>query len=176
MVTSERLWSTILAAGILFAITVVGTPAPANADNATRLMKKVEAALRADRRLNGASCYTAAPGVIVLYGKVFDDKDRVLAESTASKVRDVKQVVNTLRTFTGQWIEEEVRINDTLQLNGLQDVSVRVIGSQAYLSGQLSSESEQQRAVRVVSSVSKLQVVNLTRVVPGPIFSTPGFL
>jgi osmotically-inducible protein OsmY len=166
----------LVLAGRLIAIFIAGTPLSARAQNSTALMKRVESVLRSDRNLNGASCYTAAPGVIVLYGKVFDDKDRELAESKAGRVRGVKQVVNTLRTETGQWLEEEARINDTLVLDDFTDVSVRVIGSQAYLSGQVSSQAEVQRAIRVISSVSNLQVVNFMRVVPGPIFSTPSFL
>jgi osmotically-inducible protein OsmY len=144
-------------------------------DHDTALMHRVDRALRADRRLNGASAYTAAPGVVVLYGKVFDQKDSALAEAAANKVPGVKRVVNTLHTMTGQWIEEESRINDTLQLNGFQDVSVKVVGPEAYLSGQVNSEADKQRAVTVVSSVSKLQVVNFVRVVPGPLISTPEF-
>jgi osmotically-inducible protein OsmY len=160
----------ILLAVPLIATTLIGSTTIALADSATVLMKRVDTALRADRRLNGAECYTAAPGVIVLYGKVFDDKDRTLAESTARKVHGVKQVVNTLRTATGQWLAEESRINDTLLLNGFEGVSARVIGPEVYLSGQVSSAAEKQRVVRVVSSVSNLQVVNFIRIVPGPLF------
>jgi osmotically-inducible protein OsmY len=141
----------------------------------TALMHRVDRALRADDRLNGASAYTASPGVIVLYGRVFDEKDSKLAEQTAGKVPGVTNVVNTLHTMTGKWLAEESRINDTLQLNGFQDVSVKVVGPEAYLSGQVNSDSEKQRAVTVVSSVSKLQVVNFIRVVPGPLLSAPGF-
>jgi osmotically-inducible protein OsmY len=139
------------------------------------LMKRVDRVLRADNRLNGASCYTAAPGVIVLYGTVFDTRDRELAERVAGQVRGVNQVVNTLKTKTGQWREEEARINDTLLLNDLQNVSVTVIGNQAYLSGQVSSQAEKNRAVRVVESQSNLNINNLIRVVPGPIFSSVNF-
>ncbi len=138
-------------------------------------MHRVDRALRADNRLNGASAYTASPGVIVLYGKVFDKKDSQLAEQTASKVPGVKHVINTLRTMTGKWLEEESRINDTLQLNGFQDVSAKVVGPEVYLSGQVNSEADKQRAVSVVSAVSKLQVVNFIRMVPGPMLSTPNF-
>ena len=92
-------------------------PTNARADYSTALMNRVDRALRRDNRFNGAQCYTAAPGVIVLYGKVFDEHDRELAEETAACVRGVKQVVNTLRTVTGQWQAEESRINDTLLLN-----------------------------------------------------------
>jgi hypothetical protein len=139
------------------------------------LMKRVNAALRADNRLNGASAYTAARGVIVLYGTVFDKHDQELAEQVARQVRGVNQVVNTLRTKTGEWREEEARINDTLLLNDFHDVSVTVIGSQAYLSGQVSSQAEKDRAVRVVSSESNLNIVNLIRIVPGPLFSSANF-
>jgi osmotically-inducible protein OsmY len=96
---------------------------------------------------------------------------RTLAEKTARKVPGVKKLINTLGTTTGQWLEEEVRINDTLRLNGFENVSARVIGSDAYVSGQVSSAAEKQRAARVISSISKLGVVNFIRVVPrGGIF------
>ena len=160
----------LVSTGLLIAILAGALPARAGADSSTRLMNRVEAILRADSRLNGASGYTAAPGVIVLYGKVFDEKDRKLAEAKVRRVHGVNQVVNTLTTKTGHWQEEEARINDTLVLNDFTDVSVRVIGSQAYLSGQVTSEAEVRRAIRVVASVSKLQVVNFMRVVPGSIF------
>jgi hypothetical protein len=160
----------IIAAGMLSVIVVMGIPDGARADYSTRLMAKVDAALRSNNNLNGANCYTAAPGVVVLYGKVFDNKDRDLAEWTAGNVPGVKQVVNTLRTTTGQWLEEESRINDTLELNDLQGVSVRVIGREAYVSGQVESQAEEQRALRVIANESNLQVVNFVRVVPVSIF------
>jgi hypothetical protein len=134
------------------------------------LMRKVNRALRADNRLNGASAYTAAPGVIVLYGTVFDKADLELAGQVASQVRGVHQVDNALRTKTGQWREEEARINDTLLLSNFHDVSVSVVGSQAYLSGQVRTQAEKDRAAGVVSTQCNLNIVNLVRIVPGPLF------
>ena len=166
---------TLLVATLTGLMLIAMLPLTASADYSTALMNRVESALRRDRRLNGASCYTAAPGVIVLYGKVFDNPDRELAQATAANVRGVRQVVNTLRTETGQWQAEESRINDTLLLNDFNGVSVRVIASQAYVSGQVSTEAEKQRAVRVIESMSNLQVVNFIRVVPGSILSTTNF-
>jgi osmotically-inducible protein OsmY len=162
--------ATLLAAIILI---VVGSPA-ARADDA-QLMRRVEQALKANRNLNGAAAYTASPGVVVLYGTVFDKDDRAQAETTTRKVKGVTNVINTLQTTTGDWQEQEVRINDTLQLNGFPGVRAKVIGPEVYLSGQVSSEAEKQRAERVVSSISNLQVVDFMRAVPGPIFSTPSF-
>jgi hypothetical protein len=161
---------TLAAIGIMLAILVATMPARALAQSATVLMHRVERALRANDNLNGAMCYSPAPGVVVLYGRVFDTRDRELAETTAGNVRGVTQVVNTLRTDTGEWIAEEERINDTLLLNGLEGVSARVIGSQVYLSGTVTGEAEKQRASRVVASVSNLQQNNFIWVKPAPLF------
>lgn len=155
---------------IILTILMVNQPLRAFAQGLTVLMHRVERKLRANDNLNGAMCYSPAPGVIVLYGKVFDSKDRDLAEATATNVRGVTQVVNTLRTITGQWMAEEERINDTLLLNGLEGVSARVIGSQVYLSGTVAGEAEKQRASRVVASISNLHENNFIWVKPGPIF------
>lgn len=85
-------------------------------------------------------------------------------------------MINGLSTGTGQWMREQVRINRALvQLDGLQDVSVRVIGPKAYLSGQVRSESDKAKAVEVVQSFSNLQAVNFIRVIPGPLFSMQRF-
>jgi osmotically-inducible protein OsmY len=159
---------------LIILASIATLPQTSRADD-SHLMQRVEAALRANRQLNGAAAYTAAPGVVVLYGTVFDNNDRVLAENTAGNVRGVTKVINTLQTSTGQWQEQEARINDTLQLNGFQGVRAKVIGPEVYLSGQVTSDQEKQRAIRVVSSISNLQVVDFMRAVPGPIFSTPSF-
>jgi osmotically-inducible protein OsmY len=151
----------------MFVAMIVILPLKADADYATTLMNRVSRALRQNRKLNGADCYTAARGVIVLYGKVFDEHDRELAEQTAAKVHGVKQVINTLRTTTGQWQAEESRINDTLLLNDCYGVSARVIGSQVYISGQVSTPAQEQKALAVVSATSKLQVLNFTALFPG---------
>ncbi len=158
-------WPVMLLAGLLIFVSVLRTPVDAVAASSASLTKKVEAALKSDRRLKGADCYTAAPGVVVLYGKVFDDQARTLAEKTARKVPGVRKVINTLGTTTGQWLEQEARINDTLRLNGFENASVRIIGSDVYLSGQVKSDAEKQRAARVVSTISNLRVVNFISVV-----------
>ena len=160
----------VAAIGIVLTMLTASLPRRAFAEGSTVLMHRVDRALRATDNLNGAMCYSPAPGVIVLYGKVFDSKDRDLSEATANNVRGVTQVVNTLRTATGQWIAEEARINDTLLLNGLEGVSARVIGSQVYLSGTVTGQAEKQRAARVVASISNLQQNNFIWVKPGPIF------
>ncbi len=161
---------TILGSAVLILI-LAGASSPAFADSGAALMNRVNAALRSNPRLNGAKAYTAAEGVVVLYGVVFDDKDRTLAEQTANTVPGVSSVVDNLRTKTGKWFQEEERIVLQLQMNGFNDVQVRVIGPYVYLSGQVTSQADKQRAAGVVSSVSpNLQINNMIWVQPGSMF------
>jgi osmotically-inducible protein OsmY len=160
---------TIRAIAILILV-LAGSTSLARADGEVALMNRVTAALRTNDRLNGAKAYTAAPGVVVLYGMVFDDKDRALAEQTANAVPGVNQVVDNLRTKTGKWYQEEERIDLQLQMNGFNDVQVKVVGPYVYLSGQVTSQAEKQRAANVVGSVSNLQINNMIWVQPGSMF------
>ncbi len=178
---------------VLLAVLLIGAGAPAaHARSVARhrvrrtaftrryrcsLGERVNAVLRTDRRFNGARAYAASHGTIALSGTVFDDEDSRLAAETASHVRGVRHVENHLATITGQWMAQQVRINNALvQVGALQDVSARVIGNQAYLWGEVNSESDKAWAARVASSFANLQVVNLVRVVPGPLFSLPSWL
>ena len=140
-------------------------------DYEVALMHSVTGALRSNGQLNGAKVYTASPGVVVLYGTVFDDGDRAQAEQVAKEVRGVHQVVNTLGTETARCADEENRINLQLQQNGFKDAQVRVIGPEVYLSGQVTGQREKQRAAEVVASVSKKQISNMISVKPGWIFA-----
>jgi osmotically-inducible protein OsmY len=160
----------ILAIAVL--ILAVGAAASVvRADGEVALMNQVNAAMRANDRLNGAKAYTAAPGVVVLYGMVFDDKDRALAEQTANAVAGVNGVVNNLRTKTGKWFQEEERINTQLQMNGFTDVQVRVVGPMIYLSGQVTGQANKDRAASVAGSVfPNKQVNNFIWVQPGSMF------
>jgi osmotically-inducible protein OsmY len=151
-------------------LTIIAVSSSARSGGAAALMSRVNAAFRQNDRLNGAKVYTAAPGVVVLYGTVFDNKDRKLAERTAYDVNGVTQVIDNLRTKTGKWFREEDRINAQLQMNGFNDVQVRVVGPEIYISGQVHSQSEKQRAANVVASVSNLHINNFIWVEPGSIF------
>src|SRR5271156_2397425 len=160
---------TVLAIAILI-LAIGGAASLARAGAEAALMNQVNAALRSNGQLNGAKAYTAAEGVVVLYGMVFDEKDRALAEQTANAVPGVNQVVDNLRTKTGKWYQEEERIDLQLQQNGFTDVQVKVVGPYVYLSGQVTSQAEKQRAANVVGSVSNLQINNMIWVQPGSMF------
>jgi BON domain len=157
----------ILAIPFICALLVM--PYAASARVTPVLANRVDRVLRTDRRLNHVRCYAPGHGVVVLDGKVFDSGDRALAESKAVKVRGVRTVVNKLQTETGEWAEEQARINHALASNGLP-LAVQVIGSRAYLTGDVAGDSEQVRALNVIASVSRLQVVNFSRVVPSRVF------
>src|SRR5580700_6912628 len=150
---------TVLAFAVL--ILAIFVPASlARADSEAGLMNRVNAALHANDRLNGAKAYTAAEGVVVLYGMVFDDKDRALAEQTAYGVPGVSSVVDNLRTKTGKWFQEEERIVLQLQSNGFNDVQVKVVGPYVYLSGQVTGQGAKQRAASIVNSVAPNLEIN----------------
>jgi len=155
----------------VFLVGVLSAATSVRAQGGVALMNQVNAALRSNDRLNGARNYTPAPGIVVLYGVVFDDKDRTLAEQTAYAVPGVSSVINNLRTKTGKWFQEEERIDLQLQMNGFNDVQAKVVGPYVYLSGQVTSQSDRQRAASVVMSVSpNLQINNMIWVQPGSMF------
>lgn len=182
----------VLASVLMIALAIVAVAPAARARNVARqhvhrtaftrryrysLSERVDSVLRTDHRFNGAHAYAVPGATIVLWGTVFDDQDSRLAADTASHVRGVSNVENHLTTTTGQWMAQQVLINNALvQVGALQNVSARVIGNQAYLWGEVNSESDKTRAARVASSFANLQVVNLVRVVPGPLFSLPSWL
>ena len=161
---------TILA--IVFLILVVaGASSLARADSEVALMNRVNATLRTNDRLNGAKAYTAAEGVVVLYGTVFDEKDRAMAEQTANSVPGVNSVVDNLRTKTGKWAQEEERINTQLLTNGFNDVQARVVGPYIYLSGNVIGPAAKDRAANVAASVyPNKQINNMIFVQPGSMF------
>jgi osmotically-inducible protein OsmY len=161
---------TVFAFAVLI-LAVVGPASFARADSEAALMNRVNAALRANDRLNGAKAYTAAEGVVVLYGMVFDDKARALAEQTANGVPGVNSVIDNLRTKTGKWFQEEESINLQLQSNGFNDVQARVVGPYIYLSGQVTTQADKNRAANVASSVyPNKQINNMVFVQRGSMF------
>ncbi len=189
MLTNRTSIGRVVAPVLMVALSIAASAPAARARSVTRrhvhraavtrryrfpLGERVEAALRADRSLAGAHAYATSRGTVVLSGTVFDDNASRLAVLTAGRVRGVGRVVNHLTTVTGRWMAQQVRINSALvQIGALQNVSAHVVGDQAYLWGDVTSESDKAWAARVASSFSNLQVVNLVRVVPGPLFWLP---
>ena len=146
--------------------------APAPPPPRVGLLERVQDRLRNDRRLGRVKAYTNGGGVVTLYGTVFDDKIRRLAMATVRSVDGVSDVIDSMQTETASWARQEASIAAQLQGAGLSQVSVKVIGKDAYLSGQVSTEAEKEHAVTVAESAAPVRVrTNLIRVVPRGVFS-----
>jgi hypothetical protein len=166
-VGARKIWALAITLAVIFG----AVTSYARESRQVQLMNRVNYALHANNELNGASAYTAAPGVIVLYGTVFNDKDRTLAEQTANAVPGVSQVVDNLRTKTGKWFQDEERIEVQLQANGFTDVQARVVGPAIYLSGNVTGKGQKQRAANVAASVfPDKQINNFIWEEPGSVF------
>jgi TonB family protein len=121
------------------------------------LIERVDSELRSDRRLRRVQAYTNG-SVVTIFGKVFDDKDRLLAEQTVRHIDGVSAVINTVTTDTQQWEQNQNAIAQALQNAGLNSVQVKVIGQDAYLSGQVKTELDRERAVTIAEGAAPIKV------------------
>jgi TonB family protein len=134
------------------------------------LIERVNSELHANRRLRRVKAYTNG-SVVTIFGKVFDDNDRLLAERTVRNTDGVSAVTNNLTTDTQQWDQDRALIAQALQNAGLNDVHVKVIGRDAYLSGQVKTNLDRERAVTVAQSAAAVRVrENLITVAIGNMF------
>jgi hypothetical protein len=133
------------------------------------LRDRVQEALKGNRKLGRVQFYTDR-GTVVLFGKVFDDNDKRLAERAVRSVAGVTAVNNTLTTDVAQWAAEQATIQQQLANAGLPNVAVKVIGRDAYLSGSVKTTLERERAVTITQGAAPVIVRgNLIRVEPGNI-------
>jgi TonB family protein len=134
------------------------------------LLDRVTTDLHSSRKLRRVQAYTSG-GTVTLYGKVFDDNDKLLAERTARSVDGVSNVVNNLTTDTQEWADNQTRITQGLQSAGFGDVTVKVIGHDAYLGGEVKTDLDRERAVTIAEGAAPVKVrTNLIRVAPGRVF------
>ncbi|HLK87089.1 MAG TPA: TonB family protein [Candidatus Binataceae bacterium] len=135
-----------------------------------RLLEQVQSALRSNRKLNRVNAYTNG-GVVTLYGKVFDDNDKRLAVRTARGVPGVTDVIDQTVTDTSVWAQRQQQIAQALASAGLTGVTVKVIGRDAYLDGEVASDLDRQRAVTIAQAAAPVTVrTNLIRVSVGRVF------
>jgi TonB family protein len=135
------------------------------------LYDRVADALKGSPKLRRVKAYTNPGGTVTLVGKVFDDNDKMLAERTVRRVSGVTSVVDTLTTDTGIWAEQQAKIQQQLANAGLDKVTVKVIGKDAFLNGEVKTDLEKQRAATIAEGAAPVVVrENLIRVVPGNMF------
>jgi TonB family protein len=135
------------------------------------LYDRVADALNRSPKLRRVKAYTNSGGTVTLVGQVFDDNDKMLAERTARSVPGVTSVVDTLVTDTSVWAQRQAQIQQQLQNAGLDKVTVKVIGKDAFLGGEVKTDLERERAATIATSAAPVVVrENLIRVVPGSMF------
>jgi TonB family protein len=134
------------------------------------LLEQVQSALRSNRKLNRVNAYTNG-GVVTLYGKVFDDDDKRLAVRTARSVSGVTDVIDQTTTDMAMWAARQQQISQALASAGLTGVTVKVIGRDAYLDGEVANKLDRERAVTITEGAAPVTVrTNLIRVAVGRVF------
>ncbi len=134
------------------------------------LLEQVQSALRSNRKLNRVNAYTNG-GVVTLYGKVFEDDDKRLAVRTVRSVSGVTDVIDQTTTDTATWAARQQQISQALASAGLTGVTVKVIGRDAYLDGEVANKLDRERAVTITEGAAPVTVrTNLIRVAVGRVF------
>jgi TonB family protein len=134
------------------------------------LLEQVQSALRSNRKLNRVNAYTNG-SVVTLYGKVFEDGDKRLAVRTARSVSGVTDVIDQTTTDTATWAARQQQISQALASAGLTGVTVKVIGRDAYLDGEVPNKLDRERAVTITEGAAPVIVrTNLIRVAVGRVF------
>jgi len=134
------------------------------------LLEQVQSTLHSNRKLGRVNAYTNG-GVVTLYGKVFDDDDKRLAVRTARSVSGVTDVIDQTTTDTSVWAARQQQISQALASAGLTGVTVKVIGRDAYLDGEVANKLDRERAVTIAEGAAPVTVrTNLIRVAEGRVF------
>ncbi|MGO9453125.1 MAG: BON domain-containing protein [Candidatus Binataceae bacterium] len=135
------------------------------------LRDRVTMALRSNRKLGRVQFYTNPDGSVVLYGTVFDDKDKLLAERTVRAVPGVTGVADNLGTDMAIWATQQAQVQAQLATAGLDKVTVKIIGKEAFLSGEVKTEADKDRAVTITENAAPVHVAgNIITVEPGSVF------
>jgi osmotically-inducible protein OsmY len=126
--------------------------------------------LSANKRTRRVNCYTNG-NTVTIFGKVFDNDAKLYAEKLVRQVPGVGNVIDSLQTDTADWEVRQAAIASQLYGAGLNTVTVKVIGHDAYLDGTVKSDAQKQQAVTITESAAQVHVAgNLIRVVPGNMF------
>jgi osmotically-inducible protein OsmY len=137
---------------------------------APSVFDQVQERLKSNPKLRRVKAYTNG-GTVTLFGKVFGEGEKSLAEETVRNIPGVTSVVDTITTDEGQWAEQQNRIARQLANSGLDKVTVKVIGHDAFLSGEVKTDLEKSRAVTLAEGAAPVTVrENLIRVAPGNMF------
>jgi hypothetical protein len=134
------------------------------------IFEQVQDRMKSNPKLRRVKAYTNG-GTVTLFGKVFGEGEKSLAEETVRGIPGVTGVVDNITTDESVWADEQGRIAQQLANAGLDKVTVKVIGHDAFLNGEVKTDLEKSRAVTVAEAAAPVTVrVNLIRVAPGSMF------
>jgi TonB family protein len=134
------------------------------------LQQRVLQVLSSNPRTRRVNCYTSG-NAVTIFGKVFDNDAKLYAEKLVRSVPGVGNVIDSLQTDTADWAARQAAIASQLYAAGLNTVTVKVIGHDAYLDGTVKTDAQKQQAVTITENASPVHVAgNLIRVVPGNMF------
>ncbi len=134
------------------------------------LQQRVLQVLSSNPRTRRVNCYTSG-STVTIFGKVFDNDAKLYAEKLVRQVPGVGNVIDSLSTDQADWAARQAAIASQLYAAGLNSVTVKVIGHDAYLSGTVKTEAQKQQAVTITETASPVHVRgNIITVVPGNMF------
>jgi TonB family protein len=134
------------------------------------LQQRVLQVLSSNPRTRRVNCYTSG-NAVTIFGKVFDNDAKLYAEKLVRSVPGVGNVIDSLQTDTADWAARQAAIASQLYAAGLNTVTVKVIGHDAYLDGTVKTDAQKQQAVTITENASPVHVAgNLIRVIPGNMF------
>ena len=134
------------------------------------LQQRVLQVLSSNPRTRRVNCYTSG-STVTIFGKVFDNDAKLYTEKIVRQVPGVGNVIDSLQTDTADWAARQAAIASQLYAAGLNSVTVKVIGHDAYLDGTVKTDAQKQQAVTITENASPVHVAgNLIRVVPGNMF------
>ena len=155
------------------------TPAPRKRHHVARapapppltLQQRVKLVLGLNPRTRRVDCYTSG-STVTIFGKVFDADAKLYTEKIVRQVSGVGNVIDSLTTDQSDWEARQNAIASQLYAAGLNSVTVKVIGRDAYLGGTVKSDAQKRQAVTIAESASSGVHVatNLITVVPGNMF------
>ncbi len=135
------------------------------------LQQRVKMVLGSNPRTRRVDCYTSG-STVTIFGKVFDADAKLYAEKIVRQVPGVGNVVDSLTTDTADWAARQAAIASQIYAAGLNNVTVKVIGHDAYLGGTVKTDAQKQQAVTITENASPGVHVrgNIITVVPGNMF------
>ena len=137
---------------------------------APSLFDQVQQRLKSSPKLKRVKAYTNG-GTVTLFGKVFGEEEKSFAVETVRNMPGVTSVVDNITTDESIWAQQQSQISQQLANSGFDKVTVKVIGHDAFLSGEVKTDLEKTRAVTVAEQAAPVTVrENLIRVVPGNMF------